>query len=108
VVRGDLTWIGNRPLRPTQALGLTNDFERLWLTAPVGLVSLGDAHGCNDEITDIACAHASYYAVNANRRLDWFVLSRAFFRAALAWPIRWTRRKDATVALPQLAPKQQA
>jgi hypothetical protein len=106
VVRGDLTWVGNRPLRPTQALELANDFERLWLTAPVGLVSLADAHSCPTELDDEACAHASFYAVNASRRLDWFVLSRTFLRAAGAWPIRWTRRKESSVALQQLAPKQ--
>jgi hypothetical protein len=107
VVRGDLTWIGNRPLRPTQALSLANDFERLWIAAPVGLVSLGDAHDCPSDLSDEACAHASYYAVNANRRLNWFVLTRAFYRAVFAWPIRWTRRKDSAVPLPQLVPKQE-
>ena len=106
VVRGDLTWVGNRPLRPTQALSLANDFERLWLAAPVGLVSLADAQGCPSDLTDEACAHASYYAVNASRRLDWSVLSRALYRAAFAYPIRWTRRKDTPVPLPQLVPKQ--
>ena len=103
VVRGDLRWVGNRPLRPTQALSLANDFERLWLAAPVGLVSLGDANTCPAELSDESCAHASYYAVNASARLDWFVLSRAFYRAVFAWPIRWTKRKDAAVALPHRA-----
>ncbi len=108
VLRGDLAWVGNRPLRPTQALALGNDFERLWLTAPVGLVSLADANGCTDGLNDETTAHASFYAVNASARLNWFVLSRAIFRAALAWPIGWPRRKDATVPLQQLAPKQGA
>jgi hypothetical protein len=108
IVRGDLAWVGNRPLRPMQALMLENDFERLWLAAPVGIVSLADAHGCKDEFNEETCAHASYYSVNASPRLDWFVLSRAMLRAALAWPISWKRRKDAAVRLPQLAGKQQA
>lgn len=107
VVRGDLTWVGNRPLRPTQALTLTNNFERLWLTAPVGLVSLADAYGCVDGLSDETCAHASYYAVNASRRLNCFVLLRTCFLAAASWPIRWTRRKPRAVALPQLVPKQE-
>jgi hypothetical protein len=107
VVRGDLTWVGNRPLRPTQALALVNDFERLWLTAPVGLVSLADAFGCIDEPSDEVCAHSSYYAVNASRRLNWFVLTRTFYRALAAWPIRWTRRKHSSIAVPQLVPKQE-
>jgi hypothetical protein len=108
IVRGDLAWVGNRPLRPAQALMLSHDFERLWLAAPVGIVSLADAHGCIDEFNADTCAHASYYAVYASRRLDWFVLSRALMRAAFAWPIAWKRRRDAAVRLPQLAGKQQA
>ena len=108
VVRGDLNWIGNRPLRPTQALELANDFERLWLTAPVGLVSLADANGCTEGVSDEICAHASYYAVNASRSLDWFVLTRAMIRAAAAIPIRRrSRRSGAAVPLPQLVPKQE-
>jgi hypothetical protein len=110
VVRGDLNWVGNRPLRPTQALELQNDFERLWLTAPVGLVSLADANGCTDGgLSHEICAHASYYAVNASRRLDWYVLTRALIRAAAAIPIRRrSRRAGAAVPLPQLVPKQES
>ena len=109
IVRGDFAWVGNRPLRPTQALALTNDFERLWLTAPVGLVSLADANGCTDgELSDEICAHASYYAVNASRRLDASILRRGLYRAAFAWPVRWTRRKDRAMALQQLVGKQEA
>lgn len=107
VVRGDLTWFGNRPLRPTQVLALANDFERLWLTAPVGLVSLADAHGCIDEPSHEVCAHASYYAVNTSRRLDWFIFTRTLLQAAMVWPVRWKRRKDPAVAIPQLIPKGQ-
>lgn len=107
VVRGDFAWVGNRPLRPTQAHALANDFERLWLTAPVGLVSLADAHNCPADFNDESCAHAAFYAVNASRRLDCFVLSRALLRAAGAWPVRWNRRKDAAVPLQQFAPKQE-
>lgn len=106
VVRGDLTWFGNRPLRPTQAHALANEFERLWLAAPVGLVSLADAHGCRGDFSEEACAHASYYAVNASRSLDWFIFRRSFLRAASVWPLRPGRRKHA-VPLPQLVPKQQ-
>lgn len=104
VFRGDLTWFGNRPLRPTQALALANDFERLWLAAPVGLISLADAHGCPaSEISDEACAHASFYAVNASRRLDWFILRRSFARVLAVWPILRSRRKDTGVPLPQVS-----
>lgn len=108
VVRGDLAWFGNRPLRPTQALALQNEFERLWLSAAPGLISLADAHGCPEGVSDESCAHASYYAVNASRRLNWFILSRSFRRAVGTWPLlRWTRRKETPVALARLLPKQQ-
>lgn len=105
VIRGDLRWIGNRPLRPTEAQTLANDFERLWLAAPVGLVSLADAHGCIDTLSDDTIAHSSYYAVNASLRLNTFILFRTLCLAAANWPIRWSRRKPATVALPQLVSK---
>lgn len=110
VVRGDLAWVGNRPLRPTQALELANDFERLWLAAPVGLVSLADAHGCTEGLNDEICAHASFYAVNASRRLDGFILTRALFRALFAIPIRLRSRRSSTsaVPIPQLLPKQES
>lgn len=107
ILRGDLTWFGNRPLRPTQALGLNNDFERLWLTAPVGLVSLADAHGCPDTVNDEVCAHASFYAVNANRRLNWFIFTRTLFQAAMSWPLRWTRRRERAASLAPLISKQE-
>jgi hypothetical protein len=106
VVRGDLTWFGNRPLRPTQALALANDFERLWLTAPVGLVSLADAYGCHDEPTEETCAHSSFYAVNASARLNWFIFKRTLLQVAMVWPLLWKRRREPAVALAQLASKQ--
>jgi NDP-sugar pyrophosphorylase family protein len=106
VVRGDLTWFGNRPLRPTQVLALANDFERLWLTAPAGLVSLADAQGCHDEPTDEVCAHAAFYAVNASRRLNWFIFKRTLLQVAMVWPLLWGKRRDAAVAIPQLVSKE--
>lgn len=107
VVGGDLAWFGNRPLRPTQVLALGNGFERLWLVAPVGLVSLADAHGCADTFTDETCAHASFYAVNASRRLNWFIFTRTLLQAAMSWPLRWTRRRERGLPIPQWAPKQE-
>ncbi|MEO5959186.1 MAG: hypothetical protein ABIZ49_10635 [Opitutaceae bacterium] len=108
VARGDLTWIGNRPLRPTQAFSLTSDFERLWLVPSPGLISLADSCGCPEGIGAEACAHASFYATNANRRLDARIAARALFRAALAWPLYWTRRREQTAALSPLAQKPQS
>jgi len=77
VAKGDFTWIGNRPLTPVEAGKLSNEFERLWLAAPIGLISQGDAEGCAELSSDEARAHASFYAAQANRRLD----CRIFFRA---------------------------
>jgi hypothetical protein len=107
VVRGDLTWVGNRPIRPSQAFSLSNDFERLWLAAPTGLVSLADAYGCPEGVHPESSAHASFYAVNQSARLDATIIGRALLRAAMAWPIYWNRRRDGTAPLPQLLPKQE-
>jgi hypothetical protein len=107
IVHGSMAWFGNRPLRPTQALVLANDFERLWLAAPVGLISLADAHGCPDGISDEAVAHGSYYAVHRGTRLNAFILSRTILRALLVWPIRGHRRHAAGIPLQTLAPKQE-
>lgn len=104
IVRGDLAWVGNRPLRPTQAFGLVNDFERLWLARAPGVISLADAHGCPEGVSADSCAHASFYAVNASWRLDAAIVARAMLRAAFAWPIYLARRRDAGAPLPQLIP----
>jgi len=77
VIRGEFTWVGNRPLSPSDAAELRNEFERLWLAAPIGLISLADAAGCAQSFSDEARAHASYYAVKANWRLDWRIVARA-------------------------------
>jgi hypothetical protein len=83
IVRGDFTWVGNRPLRREQAAQLETEFEQLWLAAPVGLVSLADTFGCGDVFDDESRAHAGFYAVRADARLDRAVLGkvlRSFFR----------------------------
>jgi hypothetical protein len=79
IARGDFAWVGNRPLNPNQAARLANDFERLWLTAPLGLISLADAEGCADYFKVQTRAHSSFYATQANLRLDWSIISRAIF-----------------------------
>ena len=83
VARGDFAWVGNRPLSPREAAGLANDFERLWLSAPIGLVSLADAEACTEWLGDEAHAHASYYAAQANWRLDLSIMARVLFARAL-------------------------
>lgn len=77
IVRGDFAWVGNRPLTKSQASALSNDFERLWLNTPIGLVSLADAKGCIDAFTDESRAHSSFYTVQHHRRLDMSVIASA-------------------------------
>lgn len=80
IARGEFTWIGNRPLTLIEAGKLTNEFERLWLAAPIGLISQGDAEGCTDISSDEARAHASFYAAQANLSLDIQIFCRAVDR----------------------------
>jgi len=88
IVRGDMAWVGNRPLQPHEAASLTNDFERLWLAAPAGLISLSDAEGCPEGLGAEACAHASFFAVRASRRLRWSIFRRVVRRTASLWMSR--------------------
>jgi lipopolysaccharide/colanic/teichoic acid biosynthesis glycosyltransferase len=81
IVRGEFAWIGNRPLTREQAGALENDWERLWLAVPPGLFSLADAEGCADPLSDEARAHASFYAVQKDRTVNWRILRRTFARA---------------------------
>jgi hypothetical protein len=80
VIQGNFALVGNRPLTPAEALVLTTDFERLWLAAPIGLISLADAEACADPLGDEARAHASYYAVRGHWRLDLAILARVITR----------------------------
>jgi hypothetical protein len=80
VIRGEFAWVGNRPLNPTEAQALASDFERLWLAAPIGLVSLADAEACADMLGDDARAHATYYAARARWQLDLSILARVLSR----------------------------
>jgi hypothetical protein len=76
IFTGDFAWVGNRPLSPAQVADLSNDFERLWLAAPIGLFSLAQAEGAIDSLETRACA--SLYALQANWRLDLSIIARAF------------------------------
>jgi Bacterial sugar transferase len=82
IAAGTFAWVGNRPLSPAEAGSLANDFERLWLSAPIGLFSLADAEGCPAGFSDEARAHASFYAVQANWRLDLVILKRVLLALA--------------------------
>jgi mannose-1-phosphate guanylyltransferase / phosphomannomutase len=76
IFKGDFAWVGNRPLSPSQVADLSNDFERLWLAAPIGLFCLAQAEGAIDALETRACA--SLYALQANWRLDLSIIARAF------------------------------
>lgn len=80
IVRGEFTWVGNRPIARDQAAQLATEFDQLWLAAPVGLFSLADAEGVQQEFGEEARIHAGYYASQANRHMDRMILARCFAR----------------------------
>jgi hypothetical protein len=88
IVRGEFAWVGNRPLSPGQAARLSNDFERLWLAAPVGLISMSDAECGKCSFDDESRAHATFYAARASWRLDWAIFAQAvfFFLTGIPYP----------------------
>jgi NDP-sugar pyrophosphorylase family protein len=79
IARGNFSWVGNRPLNRSEAAKLTNDFELLWLEAPLGLISQADAEGCPN-FSDEGRAHASFYAVQSGWRLDTRIIRKALLR----------------------------
>ena len=89
ILAGDFCWVGNRPISASKAGRLHNDFERLWLHAPVGLVSLADVRGWVDSFSDEARAHSSFYAVQRNWRMDLQILGRAPIVVALSAQKLW-------------------
>jgi NDP-sugar pyrophosphorylase family protein len=92
IVRGELAWVGNRPIEPSEAAQLTNPFEQLWLATRPGLVSLGDTEQVSRWFDDKARALASFYSVRASRRLDCMILARAVF--LFVFGISWSRAKE--------------
>jgi hypothetical protein len=89
ILVGDFRWVGNRPISASKAARLHNEFERLWLHAPAGLVSLADVRGWVDSFSDEARAHSSFYAVQRNWRLDTQILCRAPIMVALSAQKLW-------------------
>jgi hypothetical protein len=104
IARGDFAWVGNRPLTPVQAAQLTSDFERLWLSAPVGLVSLADAEGCREPHSDEARAHASFYAVRADWQLNCSILARVL-SATLIGAFKSRERQEPFVQFQRQMPR---
>jgi hypothetical protein len=81
ILKGDMAWVGNPPIAPKDLDLLQSEFDRLWLAAPCGLVSLGDCYHCTDVTDQDARTHAAYFAVKPNRNLNakilaWLLLSR--------------------------------
>ena len=80
IARGDVAWVGNRPLTPNQAATLKDAHGQLWLSVPPGLFSLADAMGCWNSFGEDAKVHASFYAVQHNWRKDMEILGGIFKR----------------------------
>lgn len=80
---GNFAWIGNRPLNVHQAAELKSEFERLWLSVPVGLISLADIVGCPEGFSDEARAHAAFYASQRSWSLDFSILGAVLKRLCL-------------------------
>ncbi|HKQ39049.1 MAG TPA: sugar transferase [Verrucomicrobiae bacterium] len=99
VACGEFAWVGNRPLSPKYAAQLTSDFEKLWLNAPVGVVSLADVEGAFDKFDEQARAHAAFYATRADWRLDLQIMARFVTRM-------WQRAKEElTAPIPEPVPE---
>lgn len=80
IVRGEFSWVGNRPLTPRQRDLLETEFDRLWLEAPIGMFSLEDAQGPRRFLDAESRAHASYYSVFRGFVLDCNILCRILLR----------------------------
>jgi hypothetical protein len=83
IVRGEFTWVGNRPITREQAAQLESEFEQLWLAAPIGFISLADTFDCAERFDDEARVHSSYYAVRPDSRMDRAILRWMVFRSSL-------------------------
>ena len=103
VACGEFAWVGNRPLKPEQATQLKNDFEKLWLNAPIGFVSLADVEFCFDRFDEQARAHASFYATCRDWRLDASILTR--FVRLLARRALDKGKEELTVPVPAPVPE---
>lgn len=82
-VCGRFALVGNRPVSPDQVEDLKDDFEKLWLSVPAGVISLAD---CQDRITpfgEAARVHACYYAVRADQKMDCSI----FYRVVIVRPL---------------------
>jgi hypothetical protein len=97
--RGEFAWIGNRPLNRAQAASLSNEYEHLWLAAPIGLYSLADAEACAEPFGDDALAHAAFYAVQAHGRLH-LTIAGAALRLRIGGKPGSAERPDLLVRLP--------
>jgi anti-anti-sigma factor len=74
VVQGNFAWVGNRPLTREEAATLRSEVERLWLTAPIGVIALADAVGAPEGLHEDTRSHACYYAVTTSWASDLRIL----------------------------------
>lgn len=80
VWRGDMQLVGNRPLCPTRAVMLGDEFEQLWLRTPAGVFSLSDAADDNLNDQEAALAHAACYTMRRSFRMNIGILQRCLPR----------------------------
>jgi hypothetical protein len=78
IFKGEMAWVGNRPLTESQAADLTTEFEKQWLASAPGLISLGDTKGTMNQFDDEARAHAAWYSASRNGWLNTSILADAF------------------------------
>lgn len=76
IVCGRFAWVGNRPIPPETAATLRDDYERLWLAVPPGIVAPAELEGAGDPHGDEARVHASFYATHRGWRRDLQLLLR--------------------------------
>ncbi|MFN7138684.1 MAG: hypothetical protein ACK4UN_05050 [Limisphaerales bacterium] len=96
IVFGEFRWVGNRPISKTEAEQLSNEYEKLWLRAPVGLISQADAEACFERYCDESKVHASYYTAHETRLLN----------ARILWKVLvGCGKRNATATIPVGTPK---
>ena len=78
VFKGEMAWVGNRPLTESQAGDLTTEYEKQWLGCAPGLISLGDTKGLMNQFDDEARAHAAWYTAARSGWLNTSILADAF------------------------------
>jgi hypothetical protein len=88
VILGEFSWVGNPLLSPSEAVWLTTEFDRLWFSVSSGIISLSDAEDCVEGLSYEARAHAAYYSVQRNVKMDLAILWRSILLHLLGVRLR--------------------